>query len=107
MKGKLQESIRRYNKWLRHEKNYHEWEYDYKLDSSGGNYQPQDLLSREKRKKIRQAVLTIGEIPSPVIYAPRNGTGGSLTWVTWSTSPETPSTTVTGRRQRAGRSHRW
>lgn len=64
-KGKLQEGVRRYNKWLRHGKNYDEWEYDYRFDSSGGNHQPQDFLSREEQKRIRQAVLTIGEIPSP------------------------------------------
>lgn len=64
-KGKLQEGVRRYNKWLQHDKNYDEWEYDYRFDSSGGNHQPQDFLSREERRKVRQAVLTIGDIPSP------------------------------------------
>ncbi|MBZ6496495.1 hypothetical protein [Natrinema longum] len=53
-KGKLQEGVRRYNKWLRHEKNYDEWEYDYQFDSSGGNHQPQDFLSREERKKNKE-----------------------------------------------------
>ena len=64
-KGKLQEGVQRYNRWLQHRQNADEWEYDYQFDSSGGNHQPQDFLTREERRKIRQAALRRGEIPSP------------------------------------------
>ena len=52
-KGKLQEGVQRYNKWLQHRRNADEWDYNYQFDSSGGNHQPQDFLTREERRKIR------------------------------------------------------
>lgn len=64
-KGKLQEGVKRYNKWLRHDKGSDKWEYEYTFNSSGGNHQPQDFLTQEERGQIRQAVLRIGEVPSP------------------------------------------
>jgi len=64
-KGKLQEGVQRYNKWLQHRKNADEWDFDYIFDGSGGNHQPQDFLTRKERRKIRQTALERGEIPSP------------------------------------------
>ena len=62
-KGKLQEGIQRYGKWLHHERNGDEWEFEYNFDSSGGNHQPQDSLTRKERQQIRQ-----GKLPPPKCY---------------------------------------
>jgi len=37
-KGKLQEGVQRYNKWLQQRKNADEWEFHYIFDGSGGNH---------------------------------------------------------------------
>ena len=64
VKGKAQESLQRFPKRLHHERGYDEWEFEYSFDGSGGNHQPQDFLTREERRAIRQAALNEGNIPA-------------------------------------------
>jgi integrase len=64
VKGKAQESLQRFSKWLHHERGYEEWEFEYSFDGPGGNHQPQDFLTREERRAIRQAALNEGNIPA-------------------------------------------
>lgn len=64
MKGKAQEGVKQYMKWLHHERGYDEWDFEYPFDGSGGNHQPQDFLTRDERRAIRQAALDEGNIPS-------------------------------------------
>ena len=63
-KGKAQEALQHYSKWLHHERGYDEWEFEYSFDGSGGNHQPQDFLTRDERRAIRQAALNEGNIPA-------------------------------------------
>jgi len=63
-KGKTQESLQHFSKWLHHERGYDEWEFEYSFDGSGGNHHPQDFLTREERRAIRQAALNEGNIPA-------------------------------------------
>lgn len=64
MKGKAQEGLLHLSKWLEHTQGRDKWEFEYSFDSSGGNHQPQDFLTREERRAIRQAALNEGNIPS-------------------------------------------
>jgi integrase len=63
-KGKAQEALQHYSKWLHHQRGHDEWEFEYSFDGSGGNHQPQDFLTREERRAIRQAALNEGNIPA-------------------------------------------
>ncbi|WP_248514982.1 tyrosine-type recombinase/integrase [Salinarchaeum laminariae] len=56
-KGKRMEALLRYNKWLQHRHGADEWEFKWTFKSGGGNTGPRDFLSREERRKIRQAAL--------------------------------------------------
>lgn len=64
-KGKIQEALRRYSKWLQHKYGQDEWEFSWSFDGSGqSSAQPQDFLSVDERRMIRQAALNEGSIPS-------------------------------------------
>lgn len=63
-KGKAQEALQHYSKWLHHDDGHDEWVLEYSFDGSDGNHQPQDFLTREERRAIRQAALTEGNIPA-------------------------------------------
>lgn len=63
-KGKIQEMLTRYSKFLQHQYGQDKWEFDYSFDGSGGNHQPRDWLTVEERQKIRQAALQKGSIPA-------------------------------------------
>lgn len=64
-KGKLQEMLKRYSRWLQHKFGQDPWEFDWTFDGSGrSSQQPADFLTVEERQKIRQAALQKGSIPS-------------------------------------------
>lgn len=63
-KGKAQEGLRRYSKWLQYEYGHDEWEFEFSFDGSGGSNQPRDYLSKDERRQIRQAALEEGSIPA-------------------------------------------
>jgi len=64
-KGKIQEALRRYSKWLQHKYGQDKWEFEWSFDGSGkSSAQPQDFLSVEERRQIRQAALNRGSIPN-------------------------------------------
>ncbi|WP_321112978.1 tyrosine-type recombinase/integrase [Halorussus salinisoli] len=63
-KGKKQEALKRCSKWLHHEHGRDEWNFEYSFDGSGGNHQPQDFLTREERRVIRQVALNEGSLPA-------------------------------------------
>ncbi|MFD1563088.1 tyrosine-type recombinase/integrase [Haloarchaeobius amylolyticus] len=63
-KGKAQEGLQHFSKWLQHTQGRDEWEFEYSFDGSGGNHQPEDYLTREERRDIRQAALNEGNIPA-------------------------------------------
>jgi len=60
---KIQHSLERYFNWRQHEYDEPEWEPVLKFSSSGRR-QPPDFLSVEERRKLRQAALDYGKIPS-------------------------------------------
>lgn len=62
-KGKIEEMLRRYYRWLEHKYGHEEWEPEFTFESSGGGA-PRDFLTVEERRKIRQAALDHGSIPS-------------------------------------------
>jgi len=62
-KGKKLEMLRRYSKWLQHQYDHDEWDFDWNFQSGGGNTGPRDFLTREERRKIRQAALEIDGFP--------------------------------------------
>jgi integrase len=64
VKGKLQEGIKHFSKWLHHERGQSEWEFEYSFRSRGGNHEPRDYLSEDERRAIRQAALNEGNIPA-------------------------------------------
>lgn len=63
-KGKLQEGLDHLSKWLHYEHGRPEWEFDVYFPSSGGTLEPQDYLSKDERREIRQAALNRGSIPA-------------------------------------------
>ncbi|GAA0275662.1 tyrosine-type recombinase/integrase [Halobacterium noricense] len=64
-KGKIQEALLRYSKWLQHKYGQNAWEFEWSFDGSGqSSAQPQDFLSVDERRKIRQAALNEGSIPA-------------------------------------------
>ncbi|MFC6755892.1 MULTISPECIES: tyrosine-type recombinase/integrase [Haloarcula] len=62
-KGKVEEMLRRYYRWLQHKYGHSEWEPEFSFQSSGSNA-PRDFLTVDERRKIRQAALDHGSIPS-------------------------------------------
>jgi integrase len=65
VKGKIQEMLKRYSKFLQHKYGQDEWEFSWSFDGSGGDSsQPRDYLTVEERRKIRQAALEKGSIPA-------------------------------------------
>ena len=63
-KGKIQEMLRRYSKFLQYQYGQDAWEFEYSFNGSGGNHQPADFLTVDERQKIRQAALNKGSIPA-------------------------------------------
>ena len=63
-KGKIQEALRRYSKWLTNQYGASTWEFSYSFDGSGSNEHPADFLTIEERQKVRQAALNHGTIPA-------------------------------------------
>lgn len=61
-KANTQDSLRRYFEWRHQEFGEELWQPE-RTFSSSGSVQPRDFLSREERKKIRQAALEYGSIP--------------------------------------------
>ena len=62
-KGKVEEMLKRYFRWLNHHHGVDEWEPDFSFQS-GGNSAPRDFLTVEEREEIRRAALNRGSIPS-------------------------------------------
>jgi integrase len=56
-KGKQMGALRRYNKWLQQHHGSDEWEFEWTFKSGGANNAPRDFLTRDERRKIRQAAL--------------------------------------------------
>jgi integrase len=56
-KGKNQEALLRYSKWLQYKYNRNEWEFSWNFQSGGSNNGPRDFLSKSERRKIRRAAL--------------------------------------------------
>jgi integrase len=60
-KGKIQETLEHYNKWLQHEYGADEWTFDYDFDSSSGwRTKPADYFRKEERRALRQAAFDVG-----------------------------------------------
>ena len=47
-----------------HKRGHDEWDFECSVDGFGGNHQPQDFLTREEHRAIRQAALNEGNIPA-------------------------------------------
>lgn len=62
-KGKQEEMVKRYFKWLGHEYDADPWEPDYTFQGEG-EQSPRDYLTRQERRKVRTAALKVGNIPS-------------------------------------------
>jgi len=56
-KGKIQEALLRYSKWLQHKSDRNQWEFDWNFQSGGSNNGPRDFLTKPERRKIRRAAL--------------------------------------------------
>jgi integrase len=63
-KGKHLEGLLRYSKWLQRKFDRDEWEFQWNFNSGGGNNGPRDFLTRDERRKIRQAALDKDGNPS-------------------------------------------
>jgi len=55
-KGKLEEMLQRYTRWLDTRFDIGDWDPNYSFQSAGGG-SPQDFLTREERRQIREAVM--------------------------------------------------
>lgn len=62
-KGKIEEMLKRYTRWVSLEYGTDEWEPNFSFDSGGGSA-PRDFLTVEERREIREAALKHGSIPS-------------------------------------------
>jgi integrase len=62
-KGKIEEMLLRYFRWLARDQGVDEWEPNFSFESRGTS-QPRDFLTVEERRKIRQAALDRGSIPN-------------------------------------------
>jgi len=60
-KGKIQESLLRYSKWLQRKFGDEAWEFEWSFKSGGSNSGPRDFLTKKERHKIRQAALHKGD----------------------------------------------
>jgi integrase len=63
-KGKIQEALGRYSRWLGYRYGADEWEFEYSFDGSGSNDHPADFLTTEERQAVRQAALDRGSLPA-------------------------------------------
>lgn len=63
-KANTQKALKRYYKWLAHEKGGELWEPERTFSSSNNDSGPREYLTLEERKKIREAALEYGSIPS-------------------------------------------
>ncbi|MFC4359308.1 tyrosine-type recombinase/integrase [Halobium salinum] len=63
-KANTQKSLKRFYKWLSFEKNGDEWEPSRSFSGSNGSSGPREFLTIEERKKVREAALRYGSIPS-------------------------------------------
>lgn len=61
-KGKIEEMLKRYFRWLNQNQGVDDWEPDFSFQS-GGNSAPRDFLTVEERREIRKAALDHGSIP--------------------------------------------
>lgn len=77
-KGKLQEGVKHFSKWLHHTRGQSEWEFDIFFRSSGGNLEPRDYLTDSERSAIRQAALNEGNIPSYSSLSPEERRGWKM-----------------------------
>jgi len=59
-RGKIEEALARYHDWLHRTHNADEWNHDQIFDSSGGDG-PRDFLTRDERRKLREAALSTGD----------------------------------------------
>jgi len=60
-KGKIEESLTHYGRWLAANSGGDPWELDYSFDSSGGwKRRPKDYLRREERRAVREVALNYG-----------------------------------------------
>jgi site-specific recombinase XerD len=62
-KANTQKAIKRYFKWLAHERGGEEWETQYTFTTDSATA-PRDYLTLEERRKIREAALDFGSIPT-------------------------------------------
>lgn len=62
-KSNTQKSIKRFFKWVAHERGGEEWETDHSFSASGTT-NPRDYLTVEERRQIREAALEYGTIPA-------------------------------------------
>lgn len=63
-KANTQKSIKRYFKWAHFQRGGDLWEPEVTFSSSAGSDGPRDFLTLEERKKIREAALNYGSVPS-------------------------------------------
>ncbi|QSG07553.1 tyrosine-type recombinase/integrase [Halapricum desulfuricans] len=62
-KGKIEEMLKRYFRWLAQKYGSSEWEPTFSFES-GGTSKPRDFLTTEERRQIRESALNHGSIPS-------------------------------------------
>lgn len=62
-KSNTQKAIKRYFKWVAHERGGEEWETDHSFSTSG-TANPRDYLTLQERQQIREAALEYGTIPA-------------------------------------------
>lgn len=63
-KSNCQKALKMLFKWRQHEHGLDEWEPEITFSSSSGATQPRDFLTREERRKVRDAALEHGTVPS-------------------------------------------
>jgi integrase len=62
-KGKREEMLKRYFRWLNQTHGVDEWEPNFSFESHGSS-QPRDFLTVEERRQIREAALERGSLPA-------------------------------------------
>ena len=62
-KGKIEEMLKRYSRWLSNKYGVEEWEPNFTFES-GHASQPRDFLTLQERRKVRESALDYGSIPS-------------------------------------------
>ncbi|WP_199725573.1 site-specific integrase [Haloarcula sp. Atlit-7R] len=63
-KGKALEMLRRYSAWLQRRHGREEWEFSWEFQSGGDNNAPRDFLTKEERRQVRQAALSLDGNPA-------------------------------------------